>query len=607
MRHRATSYGSSAVALVKKAGRTQRRLLRAVLDTRPLAIIATAALVVSVIAVPVVEHLSARQHAASIATAKALSARAMLSSANPDPCDGDASSTQGTGGTETGDVPNWLSDPADYLGTECPEYATFLGEYFGGTNPALDCLRCADAALAAYTGSADVSSGDPVNTLDGDLIQTYNEFSIPAVGNALSFSLTYDAQAAQQQVIGGVTSAGMFGWGWSGGYSASLHTFTSATSNTGPSYSYVSITEGNGSQVTFIEGSWSGSTRLCPSILSPSEQPYVPRTVAGSANVYCAAPDVIAQLGYSSSTQNWTYELSGGKQIYTFQSNGTLEYEGNAINPEYTSFTNSGVGGICPSTAPGPSTTAPSVSITQCTIITNLPGQAGARSIVLAFDSAGQVAEVLDPMGNPYVLSYDTSGNLTEIQSPSPGGSGAVTRSFAYEGGTSSLAHDMVSTTGPRGNTTTFSWLSHVSKSTGITTAQVSSEQAPTSPSDSVGSNSTTSFSYTCNIACNVGGATQSTTTTYPDGSNVVDYYESGTLRGTTHGPPTCQHVRTGVRHRRREPMQQELTPLCRVHLAPRTWWSLAATTERATWATPGHGTASRGQRCVPRVVHPRE
>ena len=73
-------------------------------------------------------------------------------------------------------------------------------------------------------------------------------------------------------------------------------------------------------------------------------------------------------------------------------------------------------------------------------------------------DSAGQVFQVLDPSGNPYNFTYDASGNLIGIEGPSPTGSGTVTRSFSYDTSSSypSLVHDMLSATGPRGNTTSF-------------------------------------------------------------------------------------------------------------------------------------------------------
>ena len=291
-----------------------------------------------------------------------------------------------------------------------------------------------------------MSRSDPVNTLDGDLTQSYTEFNIPALGHALSFTLTYDAQEAQQQVIQGATTPPMFGWGWSGGgASSSLHFYTSKWN--GVSYSYVSAIEGNGSTVTFVQGSWSGSTPVCPGLVGPGGQAYVPRTVSGSTDVYCAEPDVIAQLGYMSSG-DYELEVSGGKEIYTYKPSGTLQYEGNIVYPYFTEFTSaSGGTGACPKAA------------NHCTIITNLPGTSPpARSIVFELDSAGQVFQVLDPSGNPYNLSYDASGNLIGIEGPSPTGSGTVTRSFTYDTSSSypSLVHDMLSATGPRGNTTSF-------------------------------------------------------------------------------------------------------------------------------------------------------
>jgi hypothetical protein len=106
---------------------------------RSLLSVLTAALMISTIVVATAQRSTtprARQKSTSGSheAPRAWLGRTALASANADPCDGDAPS-----GTNTGDVTNWLSDPGDYLGAECPQYAYFLGELFGGSNPDISC------------------------------------------------------------------------------------------------------------------------------------------------------------------------------------------------------------------------------------------------------------------------------------------------------------------------------------------------------------------------------------------------------------------------------------------------------------------------------------
>ncbi len=90
-------------------------------------------------------------------------------------------------------------------GGEVPAYATA-----GGTsNPAAPGLSAAAA-------------GDPVNTENGDFTQSATDFSIPTFGPALTFSRSYDAQVAQQQLKSG--TPGPMGYGWTDNWASSLAT-----------------------------------------------------------------------------------------------------------------------------------------------------------------------------------------------------------------------------------------------------------------------------------------------------------------------------------------------------------------------------------------------
>jgi hypothetical protein len=83
----------------------------------------------------------------------------------------------------------------------------------------------ADAAAGgsniAVPGLAQPVSSD-VNTESGDLTQSATDVSVPGFGPALSFSRSYDSQAAQRQVQTGIPGA--LGNGWTDNWASSLST-----------------------------------------------------------------------------------------------------------------------------------------------------------------------------------------------------------------------------------------------------------------------------------------------------------------------------------------------------------------------------------------------
>ena len=66
--------------------------------------------------------------------------------------------------------------------------------------------RSAGANLAA-PGVSQATAGDPVDTETGDFTQSSTDLTVPTFGPALTFSRTYDAQAARAQTVAGTPVA----------------------------------------------------------------------------------------------------------------------------------------------------------------------------------------------------------------------------------------------------------------------------------------------------------------------------------------------------------------------------------------------------------------
>jgi len=394
-----------------------------------------------------------------------------------------------------------------------PDGPVTAAELYGGSNPSEACFSCALMKVGAHSGVTKgpvAKRGDPVDTLTGDLSETWNGFSIPAVGNPINLKLTYDAQSAEGQLAGGATYGGEFGFGWHAGGAMSL-TYTSGSSAT--------VYQSNGSQVTFDQAA---SSTSC----TTGTNAQYPRTVGGSAYDFCGYPRLDAELGYISAFGSWDFWRQGGLQAtYSFNTYGQLAYSGNIHNTNYTSYAYD--------VAPGSGACPPSSTyawLNNCTVITDAAG----RHVVYGINAYGLVEEVWDPMGREYTFGYISAGTgpsgqsaLSLASASDPRGG---TTSFSYAGGTSTpYADDLVALRDPMGDTTSFTYNS---------SGQVVSETAPPASSDSVGvlastPSYTTSFDYSCTSNCN---GYEQTTVTFSNGDQVVDTYSNSLLAFTQLG-----------------------------------------------------------------------
>jgi len=382
----------------------------------------------------------------------------------------------------------------DGCASSVPDGPVSSTELYGGSNPSEACFSCALMKVGAKSGVTKgpvAKRSDPVDTLTGDLSETWDGFSIPAVGNPINLKLTYDAQYAQGQLAGGATYGGEFGFGWHTAGAMSL-TYSSGSSAT--------VYQSNGSEVTFDQAA---SLTSCPT----GTNAQYPRTVSGSAYDFCGYPRVDAELGYISAFGSWDFWRQGGIQAtYSFNTYGQLAYSGDIHNTNYTSYAYD----VAPGTGACPSSST-YTWLNNCTVITDAAG----RHVIYGMNAYGLIEEVWDPMGREYTFTYANPGTGEAGQSAvslaSASDAGGDVTSFSYAGGSSTAyADDLVSLTDPTGNTTSFTYNS---------SGQVTSETAPAASSDSVGvlgstPSYTTRFDYSCASGCTATGTTQFVTTT---------------------------------------------------------------------------------------------
>jgi RHS repeat-associated protein len=103
-------------------------------------------------------------------------------------------------------------------------------------------------------------AGDPINCASGNLTESQTDISIAGRGPALELTRTYNAQLAAKQ-----KEAGVFGWGWSGPWSASLTIDEKEATAT--------VRHDNGSTVVFylFEGKYSPGTWVQSTLVKSGE------------------------------------------------------------------------------------------------------------------------------------------------------------------------------------------------------------------------------------------------------------------------------------------------------------------------------------------------
>jgi RHS repeat-associated protein len=264
-----------------------------------------------------------------------------------------------------------------------------------------------------------------------------------------------------------------------------------------PPASGVTISQGNGSQVTFYPAG-SGCTA-----------PYV---AAGNGG-FCALPqDVAATLSYSAANGGtYTYSPSPGLS-YTYAAAGSLTAEtdaaGNTLTIGYG--TPAPGSGNCPSTA------------NWCQTITSASG----RALTIGYNASSLVTSVTDPMGRRWTYGY-TGQDLTSATDPMTN----VT-SYTYGQGSTGnpqLASDLLTITSPNAQPG--------GPDAGDSTVNVyDSSGRVTSQTDPMGS--VTTFSYCVNAQAgdcmNASTGTGDVTVTDAQGNASVDNYAQGVLTAAT-------------------------------------------------------------------------
>jgi RHS repeat-associated protein len=198
-------------------------------------------------------------------------------------------------------------------------------------------------------GRGNCHSGGSVNCATGNETQTQTALSAGGRGPALQLALTYNSQLARKQ-----TSAGPFGFGWTGSYSAHLELKNEGHEAT--------VYQDNGSTVTFAHSgeAWS-------------------------------APNILVQATLASAGSEYVYTLPNQTALH-FNSSGQLTSE---VDRNGNTLTMSrGGGGRLESIA-----------------------DAAGRKLTLKYDSEGQVESAADPMGHTVKYSYE-AGNLATVTLP---------------------------------------------------------------------------------------------------------------------------------------------------------------------------------------------
>jgi RHS repeat-associated protein len=339
-------------------------------------------------------------------------------------------------------------------------------------------------------------AGDQVDPATGDVHDISTDLSLPGAGIPVSFTRSYDAQAAQAEVAASAPVPAL-GYGWSYNLGMSLSYNSSTTTAT--------ITEENGAEVSFTQYSSGTSPAWCTS----------------ATNFCSSAPRIDSTLNHNSDG-TWTYvRYAGGRQTdtFSFSSSGALSSISDVQGDTLSQAAYSAGSGqtACPS---GDSCIAWTSS-------------ASGRELVLGFDSSGQLTTVFDANSTlAATFSYTGTGCTSWGSSQSPDlcsatDPGGITSSFTYDAGNSNsdLDYDMLTETAPGASAQT----TNVFDSAGRVTQQ-------TNPSGHV-----TTFSYSGTNSSLAGGAT--TVTTYPLGTgsgepeNSTQYvYSSNILVGETIG-----------------------------------------------------------------------
>src|SRR5580700_1882513 len=231
------------------------------------------------------------------------------------------------------------------------------------------------------------SLGWPVNCATGNQFETQTDLKVGGRGLGLNLTRTYNSQLAAKQ-----KEHGLFGFGWTGPYSAHLEIGNEGKEAT--------VYQDNGSTITFTRG-----TECTPPTCIPTG-PWI-------------APSTLVEATLADEGSGYIYTLPNQTKMY-FNSEGKLTSEadrnGNTLTMSYES-------GHLSSVADG-----------------------AGRKLTFSYNGEGEVESAKDPMGHTVKYTYE-GGNLKSVSQPAES---ALRWQFKYNG-----EHELTSETDGRSHTVT--------------------------------------------------------------------------------------------------------------------------------------------------------
>jgi YD repeat-containing protein len=333
--------------------------------------------------------------------------------------------------------------------------------------------------------------GDPVNCATGKLVETQRDLYVPGLNGGLTFTRTYNSQAAIE-----ATSPGPFGYGWSFGFGASV--------SVDPTTHVATVTNANGSAASFTP-------------------------TGGGA--YTAAPWVQATLVLNGEG-NYVYTLPD-QEVLTFNSSGQLQKlvdrNGNTTTLAYTA------GRLETATDPGGRKLT--LAYNSEGLVESVKDPVG-HTVQYGYES-GKLLRVTEPgEASPrWQFKYDSSHQLTEITD----GRGGKTSS-EYDS-----SHRVIVQKDPLGRKTTWTYRTgdtQVTDPAGNVTDMTFAGDLPMSVTDGYGTARATTRRYTYNAGdapiTSVNGNGRVTSYTYDGAGNCTSLtdpngHETTWTYNTTH------------------------------------------------------------------------
>ncbi len=233
--------------------------------------------------------------------------------------------------------------------------------------------------------------GDPVNCLTGNFYETYTDLRVPGLNDGLTFTRTYNSQAAANG------THGPFGYGWLFEFGESL--------SLDPSGQSATVTNADGSTVTFtkLEGAWTAPAWVQATLVLNGEGNYI-YTLPDQRAFTFSSSGVLQKitdrngnattLTYASGRLETITDPSGRKLTLAYNAEGLVE---SAKDPMGHTVKYAYEGGNLK-------------SVTE-------PGEASARW-QFKYDSSREITEVIDGRGGTVVNKYDGSHRVTEQKDP---------------------------------------------------------------------------------------------------------------------------------------------------------------------------------------------